>query len=354
MPSHHPLSSALATACTLLTCATSGHAAPVLYSEATATLSYHVVASDGVDAVTNSRSDTAANPSNANTLARVRGCVNKGPGEPPCEALPGGGPNWWNSPASGLESGTGAQAQSDYGVNKARLHTGKDGCAESPGCGANLPVGEGIQRSATARSLYREEFKYEGAVQIPITLEFLLHGSWSGNGRLSFAVGNVVEFNSEDGGFAPVWGGVVFQSCNAFEPCVDSYDAIRDTYIYALPGNAADPSSGSVDQLVSWTTWVTPPELDGNGQFDHYWGFESILDVAGYLNGADVDAYNTVTLQRILIPQGESLQSVSGTAYNVQVVGGGTGTNVPEPPVSWLLFGAALAMGLTRWRASKD
>jgi len=353
MQSHHPLSSALAAACTLLTGAATVHAAPVLYSEATATLSYHVVSPGGFDAVTNSHSDTAANPSNANTLARVRGCVNKGPGEPPCEALPGGGPNWWNSPASGPESGTGAQAQSDYGVNKARLHTAQSGCAESPGCGATLPADDWIQRSASARSLYREEFKYEGPDPIPITLEFLVHGSWTANGSLSFAVGHVVEFNSEDGGFAPVWGGVVFQSCNAFLPCVDGYDAIRDTVIVALPGDATDPSSGSVNQLVSWTTWVTPPELDGNGQFDHYWGFEAILDLAAYSNGSDVDAYNTVTLQRILVPQGQSLQSVSGTAYNVQVVGGGGNGSVPEPPVSLLLFGAALVMGWTRWRASR-
>lgn len=351
MRSHHPLKSALALGCTLLTCATPSLASPSLYSESTATLSYHAVSGGGVDAITNTRSETVPAYDNSSALARVRGCVNKGPGEPPCEPLQGGGPNWWNSPATGLESSTGAQAQSDFGINKARLHTGKDGCSDSPDCGASLPLGDYVQHSATARSMYREEFKYDGAVPMEVTFEFLLHGSWSGNGGLSLALGNALDLNSEDFGFAPVLDGVVFQSCNALYECVDSYDPIRNTHIFALPGNVGDYSSGSLDQLISWTTWVMPPRLDGNGQLDHYWGFESILDVVGYTDGADVDAFNTVTLQRILIPQGQTLLSVSGTTYDVQVVG--APSTVPEPPVSLLLLGAGLAMGATRRHPAK-
>lgn len=351
MRPNHPLSSALALGCTLLTCATPVRASPALYSEVAATLTYHAV-SNGIDTVTNSRSETLANYGDSNILARVQGCVNKAANETPCVALPGGCPNWWNSPAPGLESSTGAQAQSDYGINKARLHTGQSGCEDSPTPCGTLPDGDWIQRSATARSMYREEFKYDGAVPIQVTFEFLLHGSWSGNGGLSFALGNALDLNSEDFGFAPVLGGVVFQSCNAFNDCVDGYDAIRDTHIFALPGNVGDHSSGSVNQLISWTTWVMPPELDGNGLFDHFWGFESILDVTGYLNGADVDAFNTVTLQRILIPQGQALLAVSGTTYDVQFIG--APSPVPEPPVSLLLLGAGLAMGATRRRPGKD
>jgi hypothetical protein len=341
---------ALWAACALLA-AQGSHAAPELLSEAGTGLSYHRATHYGdgtvTDVVLNQRAGVTVVMPDGSRLSRVGGCVNAGPGEPPCAdpGLVGGGPNWWNTPAPGLETHTGAQARSDYGISRARVHTAPRVCADptaGPDC-LGVPGGDGtftadyISRGARASAGYTDDFHYAGPT-IPVTFEFLLHGSWSGGGQLSFVFGKeLTPFGSEDGGYADVLNGVQFMSCSMLIDCAPSFDSIRNTQIIPLPGSTPDHSSGSVDQVVSWTMLVHAAVFDDEAGEWLYDGFASML-TAGGSNGAEVDAYNTATLQRILVPSGTTLSFGSGTAYNVQVVGGDPGA-VPEPSTLWLLLG---------------
>ena len=61
--------------------------------------------------------------------------------------------------------------------------------------------------------------------------------------------------------------------------------------------------------------------------------------------GGDIDALNTVFLERIVLAPGQTLSSVAvanlGAQYDIE-------TGVPEPSASWLLALAALLFGAQR------
>lgn len=350
-----PVVTAVLAACALVA-AQASHAAPEVLFAAETGLSYHRVTHYGdgtiTEVVTNQRAGGTVSLPDGSRLSRVGGCINAGPGEPPCAdpGLPGGGPNWWNTPAPGLETHTGAQAWSDYGISRARIHAAARVCADptaGPDC-AGVPDGDGkytadyTARGASASAGYTDEIHYSGA-PILVTFEFKLHGAWSDGGQLAFLFGKqLTPYGYEDGGYAPVLNGVVFESCSMLLVCAPAFDSIRNTYIIPLPGSTADHSSGSVDQVVSWTTLVNAAVYDDEADQWIYDGFASMLTAGGF-NGADVDAYNTATLQRILVPYDVPLSFGSGTAYDVQVIGGGPGGGVPEPSTLLLLLGTLLA-----------
>lgn len=243
-------------------------------------------------------------------------CVGSDPGVPAC-SVPGGPPpppgTWYELPA--LPSAAAAQARTpDFGVMQARTWA-----RGTHGAGTGDP-GFTVY-TASANSGFVDEITTTSAVPVVIHFVFSLHGQWNDGGVLALQAGRPGTYNPDVPGGTPM-DGHTWTNCAT---CGFGYDTGIGRSL--LPGG----DNGAVDMLVS-VPFIVDPNPEANP-------FEAVLLAHSFLDGAEVEAYSTVTLQAILAPAGAGLAFASGHTYNVQLV--------PEP-ATWALWAGGLA-GLAGW-----
>lgn len=155
-----------------------------------------------------------------------------------------------------------------------------------------------------------------------MTFEVRLHATWNDHGRIAAYGG--IPFYNPDG--QDTLEGQQYDNCplsGDFRGCAGRAAASNYTY---LPGSDADNTSGTVDQLVRFSAEVRPsndPFDDENSTPVGPTPFLIGLSSASHYPGSEVDAFGTMTLERVILQPGASISFASGTAYLV--------TTVPEP-----------------------
>jgi hypothetical protein len=225
-----------------------------------------------------------------------------------------------------------AQAYADYGVLKARSwRTGGETGDSAPGD----PLG---RRSyyAEAASEWSEVLNYSADFPTWVTMQFTLHATWNDLGRFAFSLGREY-FGAEN---VRLIDGLSYINCAGAIECQDG-DGTRTMQVI---GDDAANTSGDVTLAIDYRFLLSKPYVDpedpGSGT-----PFTFVANLMTWSNapGAEADAFQTVTLDRILIEPGAEISFGSGHAWPVQVV--------PEPAAAWLwLAGLAAAAPMLRRR----
>jgi hypothetical protein len=233
---------------------------------------------------------------------------------------------WYKRP--NLPTQAAAQAFADYGELKARAWR-----TESPH--GNATPGDPLgSRSffSSAESEWREVLIYNGTTPTPVTMEFTLHATWHDLGRFAFTLG------AEYVGDENVRGidGLSYVNCGGTE-CLDT--TFIDTPIVQVLGNDPANSAGDVTLQISYTFLLSRPFTDPGAPPGPHLTFVANLQTFAAAAGAEVDAFQTVTLNRIVIQPDAQISFESGHLWPVSVV--------PEPATYglWLigLAGAVVA-----------
>ena len=232
---------------------------------------------------------------------------------------------WYKRP--NLPTSAAAQAFADFGVLKARSWRteGAVGNAQ-PG---NPPGRYSYFAQATAE--WREDLVYAGTTPTWVTMQFTLHARWNDLGRFAFTAGRDT-IGIEN---VRVIDGVSYANCVGPIGCGSGDFGAQ---VVQVLGNDAANTSGDVtlaiDHLFQLGAVLVDPE---NPAPPLPFTFVALLRTTSTAPGAEVDAFQTVTLDRILVEPGAQISFASGHFWPVQVV--------PEP-ATWLLWLSGLAAGL--------
>jgi hypothetical protein len=270
-------------------------------------------------------------------------CVSAVPGAVGCSFDPALLPpvtHWYQRPS--LPTSAAAHAQADWGVARVRTFRGgavggEDGV---PGAGSRSYY-------ATAKAEWQEDLTYLAPTPGIVTFEVRLHGTWNDFGRLA-AYGGVPHYEAD----AYDWlDGQLYDNCifgQLSAGCAPTgYESSDYTF---LAGNDELNKDGSVDRLIYFSALIRPSTDPRDPEDPTPVGptaFLIGLSAASTYADAEVDAYSTMTLERVILQPGASISFGSGTQYLV--------TTVPEPAawVLWLLGIAGMAgYGKARSRAA--
>jgi len=270
------------------------------------------------------------------TASARTGCVARVEGGVGCSYEPPLPTDYWYQNA-GYPVMAAADAVTTFGTNHVRVWShGNHSVVTSEG-GATSYVG-------LAGSAWTEEISYSGAPGL-VTFVMRLTASWNDFGRFS-AYGGVMVY----GGEQPLLDGRVYFNCAAGTAgCVNGTEPGSSLEHIVLQGDTPDNTSGSVDMFVSFSHYFSPRPFDPE---DPNWTPYPLRDFvvglqaeASGTEGAEVDAFHTMSLQQIVIPAGATVGFGSGTVYNIAVV--------PEPgAVALWLAGLAVVGRMARRRRS--
>lgn len=310
--------------------ATSAVAAPTIYNNANP---YSILDDDlSLRNTTNSSGGIQADGS----ILRHKGCTaTNGPGTGDCFVFD---PNlvpapttWYQRPQNYTYAA--AQAFTSYGINKAR----------SWSIGSTVPFdpqdSTTIEYIGSAESQYREEVSYFGAVPTLVTFKLRLHSAWNDGGRFRLAIGGLTYDPDGDPDTGHRYSAhTVYTNCPPMSQCIsqDGYHPFFNGSLFYVAGNDAANTNGSVDQFINYTMLL-------HGGINP---FEVSLRTYASSNGAEMDAFSTVTLDSITVQPGVSLTFGSGTNYNVLIAGDPTvpPNGVPEPGAPLLVLTGLAAM----------
>ncbi len=238
---------------------------------------------------------------------------------------------WYKRP--NLPTTAAGQAYADFGVLKARSWRtdGPQGDSQT----SNPPGTYTFLGGATAE--WRDDLVYTGTVPTTVTMQFTLHAKWSNLGRFAFTFGRDL-VGAENVRFID---GLSYMNCAGPVECGFSQFGSQPVEV---PGNDAANSSGEVTLAINHSFVLLPqlpdPEDANSTQPD---SFVAHLQTTSAAPGAEVDAFQTVTLDRILIEPGAQIGFASAHNWPVQVV--------PEPATRWLgLAGLVAVVPLARRR----
>jgi hypothetical protein len=277
------------------------------------------------------------------TVASYVTCVAPHEGEVGCSFDPALQPpitHWYQR--EGLPTSAAAQAQADWGVARVRSFSGGAASGE-----IEVPNNGSRSYYATATAEWQEALTYVAAAPGVVTFEVRLHGSWNDYGRLA-AYGGIPHDEAD----AADWiDGQRYDNCIFAQSGVSCAPGWDGGETFFLPGDDADSKSGSVDRLVRFSAILRPssdPRDDEDptpvGPTDFLIG----LAAASSYRGAEVDAFNTLRLERVILQPGAAISFGSGTQYLVT-------TAVPEPATwaFWVLGFAGMAAQARRRLSQK-
>lgn len=256
------------------------------------------------------------------------GCIASSPGGIGCSTsgLPIVVDTWYKRPD--LPTNAAAQSYAEFGLLKARswrtLGETGDG---APGD----PLGS---RSyyAEASAEWREDLIYTGSAPTQVTMQFTLHTAWNDLGRFAFTVGRDT-IGAEN---VRLIDGLSYVNCAGPVECGSGNGSFGAQPVQVLGDDAAN-TNGDVTLAIDYSFLLYPqiPDPEDPNSTDPF-NFVAHLFASGGQPGAEVDAFHTATLDRILIEPGAQITFASGTSWPVQVV--------PEPGtvLLWLAGLAAL------------
>ncbi len=264
-------------------------------------------------------------------------CVAPTPGDVGCSFDPALLPtptHWYQR--QGLPTSAAAETQADWGVARVRTYAGGIGNGD-----ITSPSGIPRQYYATAMAGWQEDLTYVAPAPGLVTFEVRLHGSWNDYGRLA-VFGGIPHYEADTADWID---GNIYDNCifgQADVSCAPSFEG-QSTFI---AGDQADNRSGSIDRLLRFSAIVRPsddPQDDENPTPVGPTEFLIALSAASSYEGSEVDAFSTMSIERVILQPGASISFGSGTQYLV--------TTVPEPATSafWLL-GLATVAGWSRTR----
>jgi len=285
--------------------------------------------------LTNQNIDSAASNLSGVSVSARTSCVARVNGEVACTVSPPLPTDYWYQDAYVPTYGA-ADAVTTFGTNHVRtwaygnhtITTGDEGATSY---------------HSQAQSQWTEAITYSGAPGW-VTFVIRLTASWNDGGRFSAYGG--VPFYNPDG--ADQLDGQSYHNCvtGPGTPigCAGVFEASQNIL---LGGNDPLNLSGSVDQFITFSTLFTPLPFDPE---DPNWTAYPVRDfivgliaTSSEIEGAEVDAFHTMSLQQIMIPAGASISFGSGNVYDVAVV--------PEPgSAAMALAGLALLAGALRRR----
>lgn len=273
------------------------------------------------------------------TMKSYLTCVAPNPGEVGCSFDPAQLPtptHWYQR--EDLPTSAAAEAQADWGVLRVRTFSGGATPGEIQG-----PSGTSRSYYAGATAEWQESITYVAPTPGLVTFEVRLHGSWSEFGRLA-AYGGIPHDEAD----AADWiDGQVYDNCvlsTTFSTCPPR---LQGEYSF-IAGADSDNRAGTVDQLLRFSAIVRPssdPRDDEDPRPVGPTDFLIGLSASSGYPGAEVDAFSTMTLERVILQPGASISFGSGTQYLV--------TTVPEP-ATLALWAAGLGLLAGTRRRRRD
>lgn len=257
------------------------------------------------------------------------GCIASKPGGVGCtvSGLPIVVDTWYKRPFQPTLAA--AQAFADFGALKARSwRTSAPDGDSVPG----EPLGHrSFYADATAE--WTEDLIYLAPTPTLVTMEFTLHARWEQKGRFAFTIGQAIEGPEN----VRLIDGSAYINCAGVIECADT----GLTHTVVVPGSDAANTSGEVTLSIKHSFLLTSqvPDPEDPSAADPF-VFVANLKTWGTEPGAETDAFNTVTLDRILVQPGVTIGFGSGHNWNVQVV--------PEPATVFLWLGGVAV--LLAWR----
>jgi hypothetical protein len=254
------------------------------------------------------------------------GCIASTPGGVGCttSGLPIVVDTWYKRPDQPTRAA--AQVFADYGVLKARTW----GTAGETG---DISPGEPLGRRsffARATAEWRDDLIYTGAAPTWVTMAFTLHSTWQNLGRFAFTVGRE-RIGAENERFIE---GQSYINCAGTIEC-QSNDYTQTVQVL---GDDAANTSGNVTLAINFSFLLRPQVVDPEDPTAALpFAFVANLVTWTLAPGSETDAFNTATLDRILIQPGAEIGFASGHSWPVQVV--------PEP-ATWALWGAGLLVAV--------
>jgi hypothetical protein len=259
-------------------------------------------------------------------------CVSRVGGPACLDPLPPD-PNFWHS-----GNAAAAQASTTFGQNKVRTY----------GAGRRS-LDSFTEYGSTGISRWDDDITYLGAQAAMVGFEVRLHGAWNDLGRFVLSIGVLREEYDDELGFHDVLYGKAIHNCTEQQfwslprRCASPLVPNGHPDNVYLSGFDADNVDGAVDMFVTVSASFEPGET--------LTFISAMRAFSGWEPGSEVDAFNTVTLTRILLQPGGSIRTGSGTSYNVEIIGGSTG--VPEPNGAALCVAALAGAAWVRRRHSR-